>query len=387
MKSFVTEVCTTIGPRPPCSPQELACGKVLEQKLQGRCDEVTLERFITHPQAYKAGFRVPMILYLLALAFYWGVPWASLILAGTSFLIFFGEMALVYEVIDRAFPAKESVNLVSKIKPLGERKHLLIIGGHLDSNYEFPLMRKLGVFFSLIIAINTILGGVMFLFLAVKNLLLLFSAAIVLVDIEPIMFWIFCGGIPFALLQLFFIISNRPVMGANDNLSAIAVCHELAKVLGTSEHRPRSVEVWIAAFGCEETGSMGSKAFVKAHLPELQGAQALMLDMVGNKESPLEIDSSEVFGLVKMDPAFISLVQDAAKQANISLAPKPSMAFTDALSFRRKKVASATLFSMPRGSKNFFYHTRNDTIEHLGFENMVSAYKICLNLVAKLDKM
>ncbi len=327
-----------------------------------------------------------MILYLGALAVYWIVPWLSLILAAASFIVFFGEMALVYEVIDRAFPAKESVNLVSKIKPSGERKHLLIIGGHLDSNYEFPLMRKLGVYFSLIIAINTILGGVLFLFLVIKNLFLLFGAVAILVDIDPMLFWVFCGGIPFALLQLFFIISNLPVMGANDNLSAIGVCYELAKALGKSGRRPQSVEVWITAFGCEETGSMGSKAFVKAHLSEIQGAQALLLDMVGNKESPLEINASEVFGLVKMDPAFISQVQDAAKQAGLALVAKPSMAFTDALSFRRKKVPAATLFSMPRGSKHFYYHTRHDTMENLGFENMVSAYKICLNLVAQLDK-
>ncbi len=385
MKSFITEICTTIGPRPPCSPQERACGQVLKQKLQDLCDEVTLERFVTHPHAYKAGFRLPMILYLLALFFYWGVPWASLILAGASFFIFFGEMALVYEMIDKAFPAQESVNVVSKIKPAGDRKHLLIIGGHLDANYEFPLMRKLGVYFSLIITVNTMLGGVLFLFLVIKNLLLLAGAATSLVGIESILFWIFCGGIPFALLQLFYIISNRPVMGANDNLSAVAVCHELAKALGKAGQRPQSVEVWIMAFGCEETGSMGSKAFVKAHLPELQGAKALIIDMIGNKGSPLEIDSSEVFGTVRMDPEFSLLVQDAAQQAGLTLAAKPSMAFTDALSFRRKKIPAVALISMPHGSKDFFYHTRDDTIENMGFENLVSAYKICLNLVAKLD--
>ncbi len=132
---------------------------------------------------------------------------------------------------------------------------------------------------------------------------------------------------------------------------------------------------------------MGSKAFVKAHLSELHGAQALLLDMVGNKESPLEINASEVFGLVKMDPAFISLVQEVAKQSNLSLVAKPSMAFTDALSFRRKKVPATTLFTMPRGSKHFYYHTRYDTMENLGFDNMMHAYQICLDLVAKLDQM
>ncbi len=209
MRSLISEICTTIGPRPPCSQQKRACGLVLKQKLQDLCDEVTIERFVTHPHAYKAGFRLPMILYLSALFFYWIRPWVSLILAGTSFFVFFGEMALVYEVID----------------------------------------------------------------------------------------------------------------------------------------------------------------------------------MIGNKGSPLELDSSEVFGLVKMDPAFTALVQDAAKQAGLILAAKPSMAFTDALSFRRKKVPAVALFSMPHGSKNFFYHTRYDTIENMRFENLASAYKICLNLVAKLDKM
>jgi len=108
--------------------------------------------------------------------------------------------------------------------------------------------------FTIFMGINVMPVTVFSLILVVESILIFILNAEALSDISTVAIWIFgLIGIPFALLQILFMISNRPVLGANDNLSGMAVYYELAKTFNSPENRPKSVEVWIAAFGCEET--------------------------------------------------------------------------------------------------------------------------------------
>ncbi|MHA1526962.1 MAG: hypothetical protein ACTSQD_08015, partial [Promethearchaeota archaeon] len=227
MKEFIQEFCETIGPRAPCSSEERTAANLYKEKLKSHCDDVVSETFFTHPGAYKAAFRVPMVLYLVSLVLYWLIPWLSLIVSIISIIVLFGEMTLAKEVIDFIFPKKSSQNIISKIKPNNQAKTLIIIGSHIDSNWEYPFIRKFRNKFPILIGINWFLNTILFLLLIIKNLLLFIGFEALFFPIELVFFTIFIVIIPVPLIQLFFIISNRPVMGANDNLSGMAVCHEL----------------------------------------------------------------------------------------------------------------------------------------------------------------
>ncbi|MHA1488368.1 MAG: M28 family metallopeptidase [Promethearchaeota archaeon] len=385
MREFILETCERIGPRPPCSNKEAEGSEFFQEKLRDYCDETNIEKFYTHPGAYKASFRIPMIVYFLTLVFYWHIPWLSLAIISLSFLILIGEMSLAKEIIDFIFPKKSSQNVISKIKPINQIKTLIIIGSHVDSNWEFPLVRKLRNKFAGVIAMNIFLNGILLLILIIKNILILFQFEEIIYSIEIIIFWVFIWTIPVPLMQLFFLISNRPVMGANDNLSGMATCFELAKSLYLPENRPNNVEVWINAYGCEEIGSKGSKAFVKKHLNEIKNAKIINIDMIGNKNGSLLIGKSEIQGLVKMNEDMIDLIKKSADNLNIRIKISALMAFTDSLSFCRKDLSATSICSVPRSAKNYFYHTREDVTENMSFENLINTYKICMDVITRLD--
>ena len=385
MKEFIQEFCETIGPRAPCSSEEMAAANLLKEKMKSYCDDVVNETFITHPAAYKAAFRVPMVLYIVSLVLYWLIPWLSLIVSIILIIILFGEMTLAKEVFDFIFPKKISQNIISKIKPKNQAKTLIIIGSHVDSNWEFPLIRKFHNKFPILIGINWFLNTILLLLLVVKNFLLFIGFEAILFPIELVFFSIFIISIPIPLVQLFFIISNRPVMGANDNLSGMAVCYELVKNLALPENRLNNVEIWINAYGCEETGSKGSNAFVKSHLNEIKEAKIINIDMIGNKNSPLLIGKSEIQGFVKMDEGMINLIKKSADNLNIKTKITTLIAYTDSLSFCRKNLSATSLSSTPQSSKEYYYHTRDDVVENMTFDNLINAYRICMDIIKRLD--
>lgn len=386
IKEFISEFCEKVGPRPPCSSNEARAAQLFYNKIKNYSDEIIIKKFYTHPHAYKASFRYPMILYILSIIFYWFLPLLSLILIILSCIILFGEVYLVKEVIDFIFPKKFSQNVVSKIKAQNQTKNLLIIGCHIDSNWEFPLIRKIRYGFLIIVGLNVFLNVILLIVLVLKSLLNIINIGIRFTEFEIIIYWIFIGMIPIALTQLFFIISNHPVMGANDNLSGMAVCYEIAKNLNSPENKLNNIEVWINAYGCEEIGSKGSKFFVKEYFNEIKNARIINLDMIGYKESPLLIIKSEILGLVKMDRDLIGLVKKSASFCDINVKLSSSMAYTDSLSFSRKGLSAVSISSKPQSSKEFYYHTRDDVIEKLNLNNLVNAYKICMGIIKNLDK-
>lgn len=385
MKDFIAEFCEKIGPRAPCSEEEKRGAEFFYDRIKGYCDEIETEKFHTYPGAYKAAFKFPMVLYIFSITFYVHIPWLSLIFNVLSMVILWGTMAMARQTIDKLFPKKPSQNVIGKIKPKNEPKITLIIGGHIDSNWEFPLIRKLGYFFALIFALNIFFNVILFLILIIENFLLFFQMYSGFLGFYRTIFWLFVAGIPVALIQFFFVISNRPVMGANDDLSGLAVCIQLAKNLSLLENKPNSVEVMINAYGCEEIGSKGSRAFVNTHYDEIKDAKVINLDMIGNKGVSLRIGTSEIFGLVKLDKNLKELMQKVAERLNIQVKSGNAMAFTDSMSFARKGIASISLMSMPKSSKEFYYHTRDDVIENMGFQNLVDAYKICMEIIKQMD--
>jgi len=386
IKEFISEFCMKVGPRPPCSSNEARAAQLFYDKIKNYCDEIVIEKFPTHPRAYKASFRFPMILYILSIIFYWFLPLLSLIIISLSCIILFGEMYFVREVIDFMFPKKYSQNVISKIKTQYQTEHLLIIGSHIDSNWEFPLIRKIRYGFIIIVGINVIFNVILLIILVLKNLFNVINIGVRFTKFELGMYWIFIGIIPIALTQLFFMISNRPVMGANDNLSGMAVCYEIAKNLTTPENKPKNIEVWINAYGCEEIGSKGSKFFIREYFNEIKDARIINLDMIGYKDSPLLIIKSEILGLIKMDKDLIDLVKKSASNYDINVKLSSSIAYTDSLSFSRKGLSTVSISSKPQSSKEFYYHTRDDVIKKLNLKNLVNAYKICMGIIKDLDK-
>jgi hypothetical protein len=80
--------------------------------------------------------------------------------------------------------------------------------------------------------------------------------------------------------------------GANDNASGVAAVLELARHFHTSRP-PSGVTLRFVAFGAEEAGQLGSKAYLKKHAAELENCKLLFnIDEVGG-DGAIHVDTGD----------------------------------------------------------------------------------------------
>ena len=144
--------------------------------------------------------------------------------------------------------------------------------------------------------------------------------------------------------------------GANDNASGTASMLELART-------HRAPGLCYLAFGAEEVGLVGSKAFVEAHAV---GGERFMvnLDMMGKVRGPEVITEPD-------HPASVALAQRASTTAGTSGTSLPRGSFgpfasSDHASFVDAGVPAITFYS---GSDEHI-HTAQDTIENVALEDL-----------------
>jgi hypothetical protein len=186
------------------------------------------------------------------------------------------------------YPKLPSENIVGILRPKSRRKpalgggfhrgrgkpgrrepnRILIFGGHHDSALQFNYLRyfKNGYF----VAEGILILGVVFfaLGLLLRWIALAFSLPwdwlstvfpLYMGIILPVSVFI---GVTFTEREK----NGGSVPGAIDNLSAVAILLMIGRVLKRHpELQPRDTEIRLISFGCEEAGTRGSRAYVRAH--------------------------------------------------------------------------------------------------------------------------
>jgi aminopeptidase YwaD len=380
MVNFITEVCEKIGPRSPCSKQEEQSAQFLVKNLKKFCDEVSIDDFYCRPGAYRAMFHWPILFYILALPFFFFYPVISFILATFVIIILVGNEIYNLEIIDSLFKKQKSTNVIAKIKPSKEMKNIIILSGHHDSNWEFPLGKRFGNKVSIFMVLPIVFNPLLLIFSIVKIIMPLSLV------VELILLTIMVVPVPILIPFGIKVISKTPVMGANDNLSALAVCLAVAQYFSDLKNKLKHSELWIISFGCEEIGIRGSKRFVSKYLDSIKDAYSINLDLVGERDCKMHIDTKEEMGAIKLSPEVCDILQNASNKLDISITRGPVMCFTDSMAFSMKKVKSAALIGLlPDGNMPRYYHTTNDTIENIDPKLMKECLEICLQAIYDID--
>lgn len=419
IKEFIKYFCEQVGPRPPCSEQEAQAAKLLKKKFDEYCNKTSIENFTCRPGAYRAAFRWPIILYIIStslyiIANYFGLQTSIALFGGYSiFSSFWDANLLVYamiillvaicislfsavvvivgslmytkETIDIFFPEKGSTNVIGRIKPKEKAKKIVLISGHHDANWEFPLIRKFGSKFTAFQAIPVIFNYILLVILIIRLVLYIFHIPLAFL-IEIILIILLVAPIPIMLYIYPNMVSDIPVMGANDNLTGMAVCYEVAKYISTRELQPKSTEVWIVSFGCEEIGDRGSKRFVKRYYNQLKDAYNVNIDMVGEKGASLYIVEKEVRSLIKLSPEIIEMLKSIAKKLRIKFNSGSVDAYTDAKSFAEKSIKSASIVAVGPSRFPKYYHTTNDVMDNLDYKQVADVVRICLEFIKQIDE-
>jgi hypothetical protein len=410
MHKFIVDICDKIGPRESGTKEEELAGNKIEEELKKFCDETHQEEYTSSPTAFLGFIRYGAILITLGIFLYWislliDEGWlqigGNLALVSSAIASIISVFAVSYfilevmryrELVDFMFPKKRSKNVIGTINPTDKVKHTIIVAGHHDSAYEFNIFYYLKNFGAVAIFIGYV-GSVVFCIISVLKTLSYFlslPSILRLVFIGFGIFFIFLA--PISVIYVFFH-SYKPVLGAFDNLSGVAVVLGIGKYLSENRNNPKifpkHTRIHLISFAGEEAGLRGSKRYVKAHYKELKekGTILINLDGIAAKDNIIIMNKETLIG-AKHNPEICSALLKIAQEQGINaqLGALPFGA-TDAAAFSRKKLPATTISSQDFSHLPKFYHTRLDTPDVVEKEALGQVLQICLQYIKYIDNL
>jgi hypothetical protein len=410
MHKFIVDICDKIGPRESGAKEEELAGNKIEEELKKFCDETRQEEYTSSPTAFLVFIRYGSLLITLGIILYWfslliDIGWlqidGTLALVSSTIASIISVFAVSYfilevmrykELVDFLFPKKKSKNVIGTINPTGKVKHTIIFAGHHDSAYEFNIFYYLknigaatifiGYIGSIVFSIISILKTISYLLLPPPIIRLLFIGFGI--------FFIFLA--PISIIYIFFH-SYKPVLGAFDNLSAVAVVLGIGKYLSENKSNPKiypkHTRIHLISFAGEEAGLRGSKRYVKTHYKELKETGAILINMDGiaTKDNVTILNKETLIGAKHNPEICTTLLKIAQEQGiNARLVALPFGA-TDAAPFSLKKLPAATISSEDFSRLPKFYHTRLDTPDVVEKEALEQVLQICLQYIKYIDSL
>lgn len=381
MLEFVNRICDDVGPRLSGSEQEKKAGDIIYKELSSHCDSVEREHFICHPGGFLDFIWITALFYYAGVLSFYLIPILAPILMICGLLIYSLQQNFLFEIVDFLFPEIESFHVIGKTKPVKEAKNLVLISGHHDSAYEFPIFSKLGEKSSYLI-IGAVINVVLNIILALLNLVNLDSNFSNILNLMQLI--LFITGVILITTIAIFLRSNKVVMGANDNLSAVAVVLECAKYFKTTPLK--NTEVWFVSFAGEEH-MRGSKRFVTANKDELISRDAILFNLETLSADRYLLATKEIMFLATHSQSVVKWVYKAAVEVNVDVEVGPlPFAGSDAANFSRKGIRATTLFGLTATGTPPNWHTLEDTPDKLSGSKIAKGAEIVVQFLENLDK-
>ena len=367
------------GPREAGSDAEQRAARHIEARLRSMGLETSSEPFPVYPRAAHALIVGGGVLYLTAYGLYFVCPFAAILTVVTLVTLLAVQSVRGSSPLTWPLRQRQSQNVVGRLAPRGERKHLLLFGGHHDSAYRMPLLQR-HLYRIVFLAVPMfLLAGLALVLLSVLTMVSVSSGVA-----GTILLTLASAGTVCAVLLPAGMVRSDAVMGANDNLSAVGVMLELAR--RTSIEPPRHTEIWFVSFGSEETGLVGSRAFVQAHREELREATLINLECLGQSGNLRALGFELMAGVRHLPEARERLLR-AGERADISVVPGGLPAgMTDAASFSRAGLRATTLIRLDAQGYLDHYHNPGDDVPALREEHLREALAVCEQVVAALEE-
>ncbi|MHA1149320.1 MAG: M28 family metallopeptidase [Promethearchaeota archaeon] len=396
---LIFDICNIAKYRLPGSESEKKAQEYMKGKMKEfGADEVEVNKFHTYAKFFKYWPKLSLLFYLISLFTFHFSPLLTIILI----ILMLGNIGLKlfsYTFFDVLFKKHMSSNIIGKIKAKnlgssGKPKRILIIGGHIDSTYEFPLGRKYGkgmMRFYIFVFISAFIWFIINLVRLIMDII--DGHPIINIKATPDFGWYYIIILiltPFIVWIAWNVVSTLPVQGANDNLSGVAVATGVLKYF--SENRLNNIELWAVSFGAEEGGMAGSKAFSKLLKTQLDNgtfpAESLWVvnfDSIAEK-APLIIATSEPLYRVKShDPKLYNAMAKAAEQVAVEYKLKKIEGGTDSAPFTRLGIPSVGVIAAGEEGVPKNWHTREDTPEGCEVEGIINSIKVAIQFLLNID--
>jgi hypothetical protein len=179
-----------------------------------------------------------------------------------------------------------------------------------------------------------------------------------------------------SLLAFSDIATRTVVPGANDNLTAVAVLLELARLL--RERPVEGVRVLLVSTGSEESFMEGMRGWVRRHGPALdrERTRVIVLETLGSPELIL-LEGEGMIWMTDYDREVRDFIAASAQDAGAPLRRGLKLGFaTDALSALRAGFRTATLASCDEYKMPANYHSQRDIPRNVDFETVAAGTRV-----------
>ncbi len=179
-------------------------------------------------------------------------------------------------------------------------------------------------------------------------------------------------------------VTKTPLIGANDNLTSVAILLGLGEYL--KNNPSNNLEIYLVSFGAEEPGLNGSKFFVDKRLDDLVGSININFETVGS--GSLGVIAKEKDNNVVHDSKIVKFIQDVGKKNGYDL-PAMNIHYgnTDAGSFSKRKLIATTIFGYGKNDVFDLWHSTDDVYENLNSKLLDEAFNLTIHVLKELEKI
>ena len=383
MVGEITHICRDMKLREPGSAGEREAAEYMAGVL-GRecgCSDVRVESFREHPSAFYGYFRFSMAFDTLCAVGWFIHPWVSILSGCVALFLFVVQFGLYRQIIDPLFPERESVNVTATRSCAGEAKRRVLLNGHIDAAWEFPLNYHFGGVVFEIPGVMALLGVLFYMTLSVCTLC---------------GSWAWTGRaalwgllfIPFFTLVGCTYNPRRVVDGANDNLSGCYMGIALLKAMEACGITLEHTEVGVVLTGSEEAGLRGAKAWCRAHREDYRDVPTYVVsfDTIHDPKF-LMVNARDLNGLLRADAglceAFLRAARDVSVPCRRGWVP-PFGGSTDSAAFTQGGFRSVGVTGLNHRLEDY-YHTRRDTWDNLNPEGLENCYRATVRMIEIID--
>ncbi len=392
----IKKVCKEVGPRAAGFEGEKKGQDYVEKLMTPIADEVKRENFTLSPKAFMSWVTIDGALALVAailgiVCFTGIVPPTvetplriiSILLVVIAIAFLLGEFLFYKKMLDPFFKKAESSNVICTRKAEGETKRRIIIGGHIDTAYEWRYTYLGGAKMVTFIVVTAVLSLLITLGLSIAGIFVDNQTAnIVMLVFQAL-------AVPALVAVMFFVNWKLAVDGAADDLTGVFTSMAVLLYLRNNEIRFKNTEVVAVSMGAEEEGLRGSKAFAEAHSDEYKndGVETVFvaLDTLRDYDF-MGIVTKDMTATVSLDKQACALMKKASENAgvpvNFTTTPLGS---TDAAAMQQGGIKSVAMTSMDPAPARY-YHTRLDTVDVLEMKTLEDALKVVLETVFLFDE-
>jgi hypothetical protein len=389
----ITDICDNIGPRKPGSPEELKAQKFMEEDLKPISDKTEIESFTLHRQGFMGFIPFTVCMGVAAVFVNWfAKPLVAFIMCILAFVPLVLEFVMYKEFDDFLFPKQTSHNLIATKSPKGETKQRIVLVGHSDSQFEWPINLLLGgLKAKLFVEVPAVVGLVITtIFSLVCTFVAKGAAANTIQSARWFFVLFFVVGIifiPFEVSFIFFQSWTKSVPGASDNLSGCYVGIGTLKALREAGVELEQTEVRVICSGSEEAGLRGAKAYAKVHEKELKEIPTVVIGLDTFRDLEyIAVYDRDLSGTLQHDWGAKYLVKNAAENCGYDLKFESIyIGACDAAAFEQRGIPSTGFAAMDPAPADY-YHTRLDTPENLRPEAIAAAIEITAEAVCMFDK-